>query len=71
MASIETEVSFVSYISLDIKFKGFRDGRVVYEDKTIKTAVVIVTVSKDIKDGVPSLLWDVFISDIGVVETQK
>ena len=51
------------------KFRGIRDNRVVYEDKTMKKAeVVLKTYGKNFM-GTTEELWDVFLSNIKVEHT--
>lgn len=52
-------------------FKGFSNNKVIYGDITKRKAIVIQKLYDKYKDGTSQKLWDVFLSDIGVVETQK
>jgi hypothetical protein len=53
-------------VSFQQEFKGYIDGKLVYDDITEKNVeVVLKTYSKSV-DGVDTLQWDVFLEDIGV-----
>jgi len=51
------------------KFRGFRDGQVVYEDKTLKRMEVILRSYEKVSEGKKELLWDVLLSNIAVEHT--
>ncbi|MEM6632488.1 MAG: hypothetical protein AAF694_22650 [Bacteroidota bacterium] len=50
-------------------FKGFRDGRLMYEDKTLKRMEVILKGYEKIREGKTEVLWDVLLSNIAVEHT--
>ncbi len=53
-------------VSFQQEFKGYIDGKLVYDDITEKNVeVVLKTYSKSV-EGVATLQWDVFLEDIGV-----
>jgi hypothetical protein len=53
-------------VSFQQEFKGYIDGKLVYDDITEKNIeVVLKTYSKSV-EGVATLQWDVFLEDIGV-----
>ncbi|MBC7902141.1 MAG: hypothetical protein H7Y27_01900, partial [Gemmatimonadaceae bacterium] len=79
---IEIEWSNVSYVSdialapdgnyygtvtFEQTFRGFRDGKIVYEDVTTKDAHVIMKSYVKNVDGDQKKVWDILLSDIGVV----
>lgn len=62
---------YYGVVSFEQVFRGYQDGRVIYEDRTIKNQTIVVKVTTDLKDGQKSLVWDVFLYDVGVLETRK
>ncbi len=50
-------------------FKGFRDGRLMYEDKTLKRMEVILKGYEKVREGKTEVLWDVLLSNIAVEHT--
>ena len=52
-------------------FKGFIDGRVVYGDITERNVTVVLKVYEKAKEGQVEKLWDVFLADVGIMETRK
>ncbi|SFP05248.1 hypothetical protein SAMN04515674_101159 [Pseudarcicella hirudinis] len=61
---------YYGIVSFEQAFTGYRDGRIVYQDKTVKNHTVVVKVSEEMISGTTSLWWDVFLYDVGVVETK-
>lgn len=53
-------------VSFEQVFKGYRDGKIVYEDITRKDAQVILKTYEKNIEGNTKLSWDVLLSDIGV-----
>lgn len=53
-------------VSFEQVFKGFRDGKLIYEDITRKDAQVVLKTYEKSIDGNSTLAWDVLLSDIGV-----
>jgi|GEM_PF-79596 len=52
-------------------FRGYVNGKAVYGDVTRRKAVVIQQQYDKAEEGGSRKLWDVFLSDIGVIETKK
>ncbi len=64
-----TDGNYYGVVSLQQTFKGYKDGKAIYEDVTKKSVeVVLKTYYKPI-DGLVKQFWDVFLSDIGVEVT--
>lgn len=61
--------NYYGIITLQQRFSGFMDGRKVYSDLTEKNVEVILKAYQKEKDGEKQEMWDVFLSDIGVVVT--
>ncbi|HXB05814.1 MAG TPA: hypothetical protein VNW04_01825, partial [Puia sp.] len=57
-------------VSFEQEFKGYKDGRLVYSDVTIKHATVILVTYQKVTEGATQRLWDVRLGDIGVVATK-
>ncbi|HLZ87191.1 MAG TPA: hypothetical protein VKQ52_08125 [Puia sp.] len=53
-------------VSFEQEFKGYKDGKLVYSDVTIKHANVVLVTYQKITDGSAQQLWDVRLGDIGV-----
>lgn len=78
-----SEISFVSNlrkgpdgnyygsISFVQKFTGYRDGQIAYTDLTRKSIEVVLKGYEKQVAGETKELWDVFLSDIGVVNTRR
>jgi len=63
--------NFYGYVTFVQTFRGFKDGNVVYEDKTEKRVeVVLKSYELDI-GGTSKELWDVLLSNIKVDQTYK
>ena len=62
--------NYYGVITLQQRFKGFIDNKVVYGDLTEKNIEVILTPYEKEIDGVKEQMWDVFLSDVGVVVTK-
>ena len=52
-------------------FRGLMDGKVVNEDVTKKTATVVLKAYEKNAEGNTTEMWDVLLSDIGVVYTKS
>lgn len=63
--------NFHGVISYAQKFKGIKDGIIIYEDMTKKNTLVIVKPQSLEYDGKTFICWDVFLSDIEVTQTIK
>lgn len=53
------------------KFQGFVDGNLVYGDQTKRNVTIVLKHYEKAVDGASVSGWDVFLDDIGVVETKK
>jgi hypothetical protein len=53
------------------KFQGFIDGNMVYGDVTKRNVTIVLKHYEKNVDGEASAGWDVFLADIGVMETKK
>ncbi|WP_309641456.1 hypothetical protein [Flavobacterium sp.] len=53
------------------KFQGFIDGNLVYGDQTKRSVTVILKHYEKAVEGQNVSGWDVFLDDVGVVETKK
>lgn len=62
--------NYYGIITLQQRFKGFIDNQIVYSDVTEKNIEVVLKTYEKETEGAVSELWDVFLSDIGVVETK-
>lgn len=62
--------NYYGVITLQQRFKGFMDNRVVYSDLTEKNVEVKVMAYQKETDGAQHQMWDVFLSDVGVVVTK-
>lgn len=63
--------NYYGTISFVQKFTGYRDGQVAYSDLTRKNIEVILKgYEKDVGGEIVEL-WDIFLSDIGVVNTRR
>jgi hypothetical protein len=62
--------NYYGTVTLEQVFRGFRDGKVVYEDVTKKSATVVLKAYEKSRDGTTAKMWDVMLSDIGVVYTK-
>jgi hypothetical protein len=63
--------NFYGTITFEQQFTGYKDGRVVYSDITIKKSVVILKTYEKVVDGRAVTLWDVLLGDIGVEVTMS
>lgn len=66
-----TDGNYYAVITFVQKFKGFIDGKVVYGDRTKRNVTIVLKTYEKEKDGGKQSEWDVFLEDMGVVETQK
>ena len=66
-----TDGNYYGVISYEQKFKGIKDGRIVYGDLTKKNVLVIVKSIQIDSGGLTFICWDVFLSDIEVTQTQS
>jgi hypothetical protein len=64
--------NYYAVITFVQKFKGFSDGKVIYGDVTRRNVTVVLkSYLKTGADGDTKKAWDVFLEDIGVVQTHK
>lgn len=62
--------NYYGVITLQQRFKGFKDNQVVYGDITEKNIEVMMVPYQKETDGEQQQKWDVFLSDVGVVVTK-
>ncbi|HLZ85880.1 MAG TPA: hypothetical protein VKQ52_01515 [Puia sp.] len=58
-------------VSFEQEFRGYRDGKLVYSDITVKHAIVVLKTFTKTVEGSSRRLWDVLLADIGVVATKS
>jgi len=58
-------------VSFEQEFRGYRDGKLVYSDVTLKHANVVLKTYNKSYEGSTRKIWDVLLSDIGVVATKS
>ncbi|MEZ4774527.1 MAG: hypothetical protein R3D00_15185 [Bacteroidia bacterium] len=63
--------NYYGIISFVQKFTGYRDGQPVYSDYTRKNIEIVLKGYTKQVGGQTKELWDVFLSDIGVVNTRR
>lgn len=64
--------NYYAVITFVQKFRGFSDGKVIYGDVTRRNVTVVLkSYLKTGADGDTKKAWDVFLEDIGVVQTHK
>lgn len=63
--------NYYGIITFVQKFTGFRDGQEVYSDYTRKNIEIVLKGYTKQVGGQTHELWDVFLSDIGVVNTRR
>jgi hypothetical protein len=63
--------NYYGYISFRQRFRGSKDGKVVYEDVTDKTIAVILKVYDKYVEGVSTENFEVFLGDMDVVQTSR
>ena len=61
--------NYYGVVSFEQVFRGYRDGKLVYQDITRKNATVVLKAYEKNVDGNTKSLWDVLLSDIGVIST--
>ncbi|MBT34448.1 MAG: hypothetical protein CMO01_32695 [Thalassobius sp.] len=61
--------NYYGIVTLQQKFEGFIDGSLVYTDVTKKNMTVILKTYDKYVVGEKQTLWDVYLGDIGVVQT--
>ncbi len=63
--------NYYGTITVEQLFRGFRDGRPVYEDITQKDVEIVLGNFRKEESGTVTSAWDVLLSDIGVEETRR
>jgi hypothetical protein len=58
-------------VSFEQEFRGYRDGKMVYSDVTLKHANVVLKTYDKTYEGSTRKVWDVLLSDVGVVATKS
>lgn len=66
-----TDGNYYAIVSFVQKFMGFIDGTVAYGDITKRNLTIVVKAYEKVVDGEAQQAWDVFLADLGVVETKK
>lgn len=64
-----TDGNYYGVIQFSQKFRGYSDGRVAYEDLTTKKNSVVLKPNQVFLSGKEETCWDVYLSDIEVIET--
>jgi hypothetical protein len=62
--------NFYGVVSFEQVFRGYRDNQLIYSDITKKNAVVVLKTYDKNYEGSTKTVWDVLLSDIGVVYTK-
>ncbi len=63
--------NYYGVISLQQKFEGYQEGKVVYSDITRKNIEIVLKTYRKEVEGESLLLWDVFLSDIGISQEKS
>ena len=63
--------NYYGTITVEQLFRGFRDGRPIYEDITQKDVEIVLGNFRKEESGTVAYAWDVLLSDIGVEETRR
>ena len=58
-------------VSFEQEFRGYRDGKLVYSDVTLKHANVVLKMYEKTYEGSTRKIWDVLLSDVGVEATKS
>ena len=66
-----TDGRYHGVVSIEQKFKAYRDGRIVYTDVTQKNIEIILEGFKICEEGICKNHWQILLSQIGVVETRN
>ncbi|HWY33380.1 MAG TPA: hypothetical protein VNX68_01960, partial [Nitrosopumilaceae archaeon] len=62
---------FYGVVTFEQEFRGYRDNQLVYSDITRKNTNVILKTYNKNYEGTTKTIWDVLLSDIGVVYTKS
>ena len=68
---LATDGNYYGAITVEQLFRGFRDGRPIYEDITQKDVEIVLGNFRREKSGATEYAWDVLLSNIGVEETRR
>jgi hypothetical protein len=63
--------NYYGVVSFEQVFRGYRDGKLIYQDVTRKNATVVLKTYEKNVDGNIKNVWDVLLSDIGVISTKS
>ncbi|MEO6964183.1 MAG: hypothetical protein ABIY90_19610 [Puia sp.] len=63
--------NFYGVVSFEQVFRGYRDGKLVYQDITRKNATIVLKTYEKNYEGNVTNVWDVLLSDIGVITTKS
>jgi hypothetical protein len=66
-----TDGNYYGVVTFVQKFRGFVDGNVVYGDITKRNLTIVLRQYEKAVNGEAIESWDVFLADLGVVETKK
>ncbi|MCC3158594.1 hypothetical protein LJ737_15195 [Hymenobacter sp. 15J16-1T3B] len=66
-----TDGSYHGVVTFVQTFKGTVDGKIIYGDITKRTVEVVIRPYQKALNGESMLSWEVYLGDIGVVETKK
>ena len=67
---LASDGKYYGAITVEQLFRGFKDGRAIYEDVTRKDVEIVLGNFKREKSGTTEYAWDVLLSNIGVEETR-
>ncbi|GHB29420.1 hypothetical protein [Mongoliitalea lutea] len=62
--------NYYGTVSVQQTFRGYKDNQVVYSDVTTKDVEVVIKGMEKSVQGQIEMVWDVLLSDIGVVDTK-
>lgn len=66
-----TDGNYYGSVTFEQVFRGYKDGKIVYTDVTVKKGIVILKAMEKNIDGKIKNVWDVLLSDIGVESTDE
>ncbi|MBP6392598.1 MAG: hypothetical protein KA352_17035, partial [Flavobacteriales bacterium] len=68
---LQMDGSYTAVVSIQQRFTGMVDGEVYYSDVTNKNVQIKLRTYEKVQEGRTTVLWDVFLGDIGVVSTKS
>ena len=68
---LASDGNYYGAITVEQLFRGFKDGRPIYEDITRKDVEIVLGNFRREKSGATEYAWDVLLSNIGVEETRQ